>query len=84
MARIAETIPKYMSYLGEALSYNKWSLIIDRLIGGVLSVDWPLLDIKASKAKIKCRRKKFDPSIYRVDHLGRKGFEEPKQRIPAK
>ena len=27
--------------------------------------------------------RKIDPSIYRVDHLGRKGFE-PKQPIPAK
>ena len=42
---IAETSPKHMSYLGEALSYNKWELIRHGLLGGVLSMDWPLLDI---------------------------------------
>jgi hypothetical protein len=73
---IAETRPKHMSYLGEALSYNKWLIIKHGLLGGVLSMDWPLLDIKASTAKIKCRRKKIDGrEFYELDYDLPRGFQ---------
>ena len=59
--RIAETSPGHMSILGYALntSYGK-SFISNGMLGGVLSVGWPLLDIKESKAKLKYRKQMID------------------------
>lgn len=58
---IAETSPGHLSILGYALntSYGK-SFISNGMLGGVLSLGWPLLDIKGSKAKIKYHKKRID------------------------
>ena len=58
MSAIAETNPKRMSNMGDMIRGER--IINNGLLGGVLSVGWPLLDIRGSKAMIKYHKTRID------------------------
>ena len=52
------------------------------LLGGVLTVDWPLLNIQESKLEMKIKKKKVDDrELYEVEYLPNKSMEDVKVKM---
>lgn len=69
------------SPLGDFL--NRYDRLIKRgLMGGVLSVSWPLLDIESNRAKMKYKKKKVDGrELHELEYSPQKGMGDVKVRL---
>jgi hypothetical protein len=78
---VGHITPGHRSPLGDFL--NRFDGIIKQgLLGGVLSVNWPLLDIERARAEMKYKKRKIDGrELHELEYRPKKGMEDVKVKL---
>ena len=78
---IGHITPGHRSPLGDFL--NRFDGIIKQgLLGGVLSINWPLLDIEQARAKMKYKESKIEGrKLHELEYRPRKGMGDVKVKL---